>query len=75
MLREYVRYMPYGFSIASSFIAVCLEPVQDVMGRAFDPNEFEERILNQGGELVNRELRALVCDMYRLFTKHQMELA
>lgn len=74
MMKEYIRNLPYGFSIASSFLAMCLNPVGDIM--SIDTTEdFFETLFSSGGELVDRELRALVCDMYRLFKEHHMELA
>lgn len=74
MMKEYIRNMPYAFSVASSFIAMCLNPIDDIM--SINKNEaFLEMLITSGGELVDRELRALVCDMYRLFTENHMELA
>lgn len=65
--------MPYGFSIAASFVAMCFEPT-DTQNVNFERADFLEIEFNRGGEKVNRELRALVCDMYHYFTKYQLEL-
>lgn len=62
--------MPFGLSIAASFLPILHEP--------FEINDFEtmpsEEEINaqgfqRGGECVDRELRAIVIDMYNLFQK------
>lgn len=75
MMKEYIRYLPFAYSIASSFVALCLEPIADVMSSDLNSTDLANNLMILGGELVNRELRALVCDMYALFTEHGMELA
>lgn len=75
MMKEYIRYLPFGYSIASSFVAMCLEPIGDVMDLDLNSTDLANNMLTLGGEVVDRELRALVCDMYSLFTEYGMELA
>lgn len=81
MLMEYARYMPYGLAVAGSFLQVIIEP-HNVFSQ--DPISSEEigdcteeirrNAFAEGGEIVDRELRALVVDMYQLYEELGIEL-
>lgn len=84
MLREYARYMPYGLAVAGSFLQIIAAP-KDIFspteGHSVDDILDEQRIeeiksdsFATGGEMIDRELRALVVDMYHLYSQLNMEL-
>lgn len=67
--------MPYGLSIAASFLADehFPEPIDldvDMQGKQF----VIDKAYNKGGELIDRELRSLIVDMYEMFSKHELTL-
>ncbi|XP_055694888.1 uncharacterized protein LOC129796818 [Lutzomyia longipalpis] len=72
-LKEYAKYLPFGYSIAASFIPILhfpiADPIAEMQDFTLDNENFEELLaknLNLGGETVNRELRALILDIYSL---------
>ncbi|GAB0091542.1 juvenile hormone-inducible protein 26 [Sergentomyia squamirostris] len=72
-LKEYAKYLPFGYSIAASFMPILHCPVQDPIAEMMQYttesenfNEMIEKALTIGGEIVNRELRSLILDIYRL---------
>uniref|UniRef100_A0AAG5CPZ4 CHK kinase-like domain-containing protein n=1 Tax=Anopheles atroparvus TaxID=41427 RepID=A0AAG5CPZ4_ANOAO len=72
--RELAEYYSYGFNIASSFLMILHEPMEI----SFTENLFteEESIADawkRGGEPLNRELAAMIYEMYQLHTKHGLE--
>lgn len=74
-MREYALYMPYGLAIAGSFLPDILDPEQINFE---EQNQCSERAIdkayNKGGEMVDKELRALITDMYKLYQKLGLEL-
>lgn len=84
MLREYARYMPFGLAVAGSFLQIIAAPT-DVFspgeGHSIDEIHDERRIAEiksesfaTGGEMIDKELRALVVDMHHLYRQLNMEL-
>ncbi|XP_059621002.1 uncharacterized protein LOC132264724 [Phlebotomus argentipes] len=72
-LEEYAKYLPFGYSVAASFIPILHCPLDDPVANMLkfspDNEEFEgfmAEMLALGGEIVNRELRGLIEDMYTL---------
>ena len=65
-LREYAVYLPFGLSIAASFLPILHVPQEcEESFSAFDDTIYESAYV-RGGENVDRELRALVQDIYDL---------
>lgn len=82
MLMEYARYMPYGLGVAGSFLQIIIAPHNIFSHEAITDNEIddlaeeiERNAMTEGGELVDKELRALVVDMYQLYAELGMELS
>lgn len=74
-LREYAMYMPFGLSIAASFLPVLHEPQEFDMARAQRTfEEISKEGLERGGASVDAELRALVVDMYNLYQELNLDL-
>uniref|UniRef100_A0A182NDU1 CHK domain-containing protein n=1 Tax=Anopheles dirus TaxID=7168 RepID=A0A182NDU1_9DIPT len=72
--RELAEYFSYGFNIASSFLMILHEPMEI----SFTDNILteEESIADawtRGGETLNRELAALVYEMYRLHERYGLD--
>lgn len=82
MLKEYARYMPYGLGVAGSFLHILIAPTDIVsdepqtIGQITDERIEEIRIksFTSGGEVVDKELRSLVVDMYQMYTELGMKL-
>lgn len=67
--------MPYGLSIAGYFLQNILEPESIRFEKQNETNGFDsEKAYSKGGELVNRELRALIIEMYQMYEKLELEL-
>ncbi|XP_055716490.1 uncharacterized protein LOC129810190 [Phlebotomus papatasi] len=72
-LKEYAKYLPFGYSIAASFIPMLhcpvADPLADMQEYSMDNENVDELLaknLSIGGEIVNRELRSIICDIYNL---------
>lgn len=76
MLREYAEYATFGLAIAASFLVLVHDPdfgkfkVFGDISEEDDAKQFSET----GGDTVNRELRALVKEMYELQKSFGVEL-
>lgn len=75
MLKEYALHLPFGLSIAASFVMLLHVPVED----GWSPDDINEAediddAYNRGGEVVDRELRALVVDTYNFYKKLNLNL-
>uniref|UniRef100_A0A1L8DNC3 Putative juvenile hormone-inducible protein n=1 Tax=Nyssomyia neivai TaxID=330878 RepID=A0A1L8DNC3_9DIPT len=75
-LKEYAKYLPFGYSIAASFVPILHCPLADPIAEMKDfsaenenLDEFIAKNLVLGGETVNREFRSLIVDMYHLEKK------
>lgn len=67
--------MPFGLSVAASFLPVLHEPQEFDMAqpqRTFDEITCEG--YERGGAIVDAELRALVVDMYNLYQELNLDL-
>lgn len=64
MLREYLRLLPLGYCVAAQFISLLHVPVEngfaELIGIPLDT------MLERGGPAVDRELAALLYDIYKL---------
>lgn len=67
--------MPYGLSIAGSFVQCLHEPSTEMVWNQV-PVEAEEikDAYERGGEIVDRELRALVTEMYEMYEGLKLDL-
>lgn len=75
-LREYAVYLAYGIAIASSFLPFIHSPIAIKM-EDFASIKLEDDVkwsYEHGGEVVDRELRALVTEMYELQHRFGVEL-
>lgn len=69
-LREFTRYYIYGFLIASSFLAVLYEPMENAFAIEQWPLEdIIEDAMKRGGSKLDRELAAMVYEIYKLHTR------
>ncbi|XP_052898333.1 uncharacterized protein LOC128305080 [Anopheles moucheti] len=72
--RELVEYYTYGFNIASSFLMVLYEPMEiSFTENIFTEAEAEADAWTRGGEPLNRELAAMVYEMYKLHQKYGLD--
>lgn len=72
-MREYAKYLPFGLSVAGSFLAILHVPMAV---DCFDEISEEDDIkmsFELGGETVDRELRALVQEIYELQQRFDIE--
>lgn len=72
-MEEYARYLPFGLSIASSFLQILHsdEPIE------FNPLPVKEvirQIFDKGGDVVNAELHSIIIHIYRLYDKLNLTL-
>lgn len=73
VLVEYCRCMPYGLSVAASFLNFLHDPSEPI------PNDITveavvKRVFEQGGQKLNDELCSLVVDIYNLYTELNLTL-
>lgn len=74
-LHEYAIYMPFGLSIAASFLPELHEPSEFNMNRPIRTyEEIAHEGFTKGGASVDMELRALVVDIYNLYRKINLDL-
>lgn len=73
-LREYAVYMPFGLSIAASFLPVLHEPSEFEFNRKRTLDEILTEGYGRGGAGVDRELCALIVDMYNLYQEMNLDL-
>ncbi|KAH8285127.1 hypothetical protein KR054_005361 [Drosophila jambulina] len=73
LLKEYVRFLPYSASITSFFLMTLVEPEdispQEMFATQFTPEQIIERVMTQGGELVDREVAHQIKEMLELSQK------
>lgn len=73
ILKEYVRYLPFGLVIASTFLQVLHDPdMPYVLDLPLDA--IVKEIFDRGGDRLNAELCGLVVDIYRLHEKFNLTL-
>lgn len=73
-LKEYVRYLPFGLSIAGSFLYELHSPIPPYDKGCDTPDEITRDAFERGGKTVDTELRALIVDMFQLNEKHGLTL-
>ncbi|XP_020803008.1 uncharacterized protein LOC110179729 [Drosophila serrata] len=70
LLKEYVRFLPYSVSITASFLMSLVEPLdmspEEMFSQQLTDEEIIERVMNQGGEVVNREVAHQIKEMLEL---------
>lgn len=70
--------MPYSVSISAFFLMALVEPSQKSMAELLSGNVPDEEIIedtmNQGGEVVNREIAHQIWEMYELSRLHNIEI-
>lgn len=70
---EYAKYMPFGLSVAASFLDHLHEPREHSIWKP-TVEELVRNVFDRGGRAVDDELRALVIDIYNLYTKLNLTL-
>ncbi|XP_049285249.1 uncharacterized protein LOC125764729 [Anopheles funestus] len=74
--RELAEYYTYGFNIASSFLMILHEPMEiSFTENIFTEEESVADAWSRGGEPLNRELAAMVYEMYQLHQKYGLDPA
>lgn len=74
-LREFTHYYIYGFLIASSFLMILHEPMENIF--AMEELTVEETIqdaMKRGGAALDNELAAMVYEIYKLHLNFGMEV-
>lgn len=76
MLKEYVRYLPFGLTIAGSFLYSIHEPI-DFYGNdlKMSMDDVFKDIYSRGGKAIDFELSALIVDIFQLHQKLNMTLS
>ena len=78
MLAEYIRYLPYGLGVASAFLMTLYDPKKITTEELLLGVEtVEETMLDlntRGGEIVDKELAALVYDLYQNSVKENIDI-
>ncbi|KAH8309043.1 hypothetical protein KR059_005375 [Drosophila kikkawai] len=73
LLKEYVRFLPYSVSITAFFLMTLVDPMnispQEMFATQFTPEEIIERVMTQGGEVVDREVAHQIKEMLELSQK------
>ena len=77
-LKEYARLLPYGYSIASSFLALIHEPDTELISK-FTNNDIQmseliEDFMKRGGYNVDKELAAIIYEMYTMQKEFKLDL-
>lgn len=73
LLEEYARYLPFGLSVASSFLQnLHTDDVEMANDQSIEENI--RSVLDKGGDVVDAELRSLVVDIYRFHEKFNLTL-
>ncbi|XP_055311024.1 uncharacterized protein LOC129573705 [Sitodiplosis mosellana] len=72
-LEEYARYLPFGLTIASSFLQT-LHVEEPLEFAPLPVKEIVRKVLDKGGDVVDAELRAIIIDIYRLHDKLNLTL-
>lgn len=73
-LREFTRCFIYGFLIAASFLMILHEPMENIFEAEQWPiEEIIRDTMTRGGAKLDRELAAMVHDIYKLHQRFGME--
>lgn len=73
-LKEFARYYTFGFEIASSFLPILHEPMEHVFANV--EMALEDTLadaMRRGGAALDKELAAMVYEMYRLHQRFGMD--
>ncbi|XP_049529526.1 uncharacterized protein LOC125947958 [Anopheles darlingi] len=72
--RELAEYYSYGFNIASYFLMILYEPMEVAFTEVqMTCEEAERDAWQRGGEPLNRELAAMIYEMYQLHSKYGLD--
>lgn len=76
MMHEYAEYAPYGIAVAASFLTVLQVssklPIEELIKLAVDTGNFS--YLESDPDSIDREVRALVLEMYQVQKRLDVEL-
>lgn len=73
-LKEFARYYSFGFQIASSFLPILHEPMEHVFANV--EMGLEDSLADawrRGGPRLDKELAAMVYEMYQLHQRFGMD--
>ncbi|XP_037950868.1 uncharacterized protein LOC119681681 [Teleopsis dalmanni] len=79
LLRELIRFLPYGLMISASFLMTLVDPPPNVSSDDFliqerTTEEIVDDAMTRGGEVVDRELSHQVKEMYDLSRQYNVDL-
>ncbi|XP_017078889.1 uncharacterized protein LOC108112989 [Drosophila eugracilis] len=70
LLKEYVRFLPYSVSISASFLMTLVQPLdispEEMFANQMTDEEIIDRTMNQGGDIVDKEVAHQVKEMLEL---------
>ncbi|KAH8347746.1 hypothetical protein KR084_000690 [Drosophila pseudotakahashii] len=70
LLKEYVRFLPYSVSISACFVMTLVEPLdmspEEMFANQMTDEQVIDRTMNQGGEIVDKEVAHQVKEMLEL---------
>lgn len=73
--REFTHYYIYGFLIASSFLMILHEPMENIFqAEEWTVEETIEDAMKRGGAALDKELVAMVYEIYKLHTQFGIDL-
>lgn len=73
-LKEFARYYTFGFQIATSFLPILHEPMEHVFANVeMDLADSLADAWRRGGAALDKELAAMVYEMYRLHQRFGMD--
>ncbi|KXJ70815.1 hypothetical protein RP20_CCG022387 [Aedes albopictus] len=73
-LREFTRYYIYGFLIATSFLMILHEPMENIFEmEQWSLEQTVEDAMKRGGAKLDREFAAMVYEIYKLHQRFGMD--
>ncbi|KAH8396993.1 hypothetical protein KR215_007251 [Drosophila sulfurigaster] len=78
LLKEYIRFLPYSLSISATFLMLLVEPpdftVEEMFNAVITQEETIQRTMQQGGEIVDREIAHQMKELFDLSRLHNVEI-
>lgn len=73
--KDYVRYMVYGYSIASFFLPFLIEPINasDIL-TIEGQDEYKKTFYTRGGDLFVREIHEQIMEIHKMFKKFNIKI-
>ncbi|XP_034106135.1 uncharacterized protein LOC117569175 [Drosophila albomicans] len=78
LLKEYIRFLPYSLNISATFLMLLVEPpdftVEEMFNAVITQEETIQRTMQQGGEIVDREIAHQMKELFDLSRLHNVEI-